>query len=276
MYERKNMKFQLKTFFLDVPIQTGRIYDIFVPEKIQHDTAVFLIHGGGWRNGSRVLYHTPIMERLADMGYIVASTDYRLTVTPSEQLKDCRDAYMHFVNELRKMGRPVKVAAYGGSAGAHLCSLLGAAAPGTAGEDFPAGAEWIKPECMILAFCPASFVPWEEIFPHVWTSMEQAVGVPYEKNPEIYRKLSLDHHLHREMPRTFFVEAEWEALFWPHQKIALAKKMAEMNNNVIVKIYKNMEHGFLFNFDRPHQREAFDDLVKFIERERISGTIFES
>ena len=270
------MGFQLVSHYLDSPIRTGRIYDMFVPEKIQHDTAIFLIHGGGWRNGSRTGYHTPVMEKFANMGYLIGTTDYRLNVTAAEQLKDCRDAYMHFVNELKKMGRPLKIAAYGSSAGAHLCSLLAVAKPGASGEDFPADAEWVEPECTILQSCPMSFEPWEEIFPHVWTAMQSAAGVPYDKNPEVYRKLSLDHHLHPGMPRVFFMEAEWEHMFWPHQKVSLAKKIASLKNDVIVKIYKNMEHGFFFNFDRPHQREAFDDFVKFIEGEKVPDTCFES
>ena len=110
----------------------------------------------------------------------------------------------------------------------------------------------------------------------IWASMQDVAGVPYEKDPEVYRKLSLDHHLHPGMPRIFFMEAEWEHMFWPHQKVSLAKKMAALKNDVIVKIYKNMEHGFFFNFDRPHQREAFDDFVKFIEGEKVPDTCFES
>ena len=201
------MGFQLVSYYLDSPIRPGRIYDIFVPEKIQHDTAIFMIHGGGWRHGSRTFYHSPLMEKFANMGYVIGTTDYRLDVTAAEQLKDSREAYMHFVNELRKMGRPAKIAVYGGSAGSHLCSLLAVAEPGAAGEDLPADMDWVRPECALLQSCPMSFVPWEEIFPHVWTSMQNVAGVAFEKDPEVYRKLSLDHHLHPGMPRIFFMEA---------------------------------------------------------------------
>ena len=183
------MAYQLITHYLDKPIQTGRVYDIFLPETVQHDTAIFLIHGGGWTAGSRISYHTPIMETLAEKGYIVASTDYRLTVSAMEQLKDCREAYMHFINELRKLGRPMKTAVYGSSAGAHLSSLLAVAKPGASGEDFPADADWVVPECVLLQSCPMSFEPWEEIFPHIWSSMQKAARVPYEENPEVYKKI---------------------------------------------------------------------------------------
>lgn len=268
------MAYQIITHYIDRPIQIGRVYDIFLPENIQHETAIFLIHGGGWTGGTRIGYHTPIMETLAEKGYIVATTDYRLTVSAMEQLKDCREAYMHFVNELRKLNRPVKIAVYGSSAGAHLASLLSVAKPGASGEDF--SGEWVAPECAMLQSCPMSFEPWDEIFPHIWTSMQHAARVPYDKDPEVYKKLSLDHHINAEMPRIFFMEAEWEHMFWPPQKISLAKKIASLKVPVKVKIYKNMEHGFIFNFDREHQREAFADMIKYIENETIEDLNFEA
>ena len=268
------MSYQFTTHFLDMPIQTGRVYDIFLPDNIQHDTAIFFIHGGGWTGGSRTCYYTPIMETLAEKGYIVATTDYRLNVSVMEQLKDCREAYANFVEELKKLGRPMKIAVHGSSAGAHLASLLGVAAPGTCGEDFVPAKEWIVPVCLTLQSCPMSFEPWEEIFPHIWSSMQHAARIPYDQAPEVYTKLSLDHHIHAGMPRIFFMEAEWEHMFWPHQKVSLAKKIASLKSAVTVKIYKNMEHGFLFNFDRPHQREGFADLIKFVENKPIDDAVF--
>ena len=268
------MGFELRSFYLDSPIQRGRIYDIFVPEKVTRDTAIFIIHGGGWSSGSRTEFHTPYMENFAEKGYISASADYRLNVTAAEQLKDCRDAYMHFVNELRKMGRPLKIAVFGGSAGAHLASLLVVAPPGAAGDDFKG--EWVEPECGLLHSCPCSFEPWEEIFPHIWASMQTAAGVPYSEAPEVYKKLSLNHQIHSGMPRLFFMDAEWEHMFWSHLNISLAKKIASLKNRVIVKIYKNMEHGFMFNLDRAHQREAFDDFLKFVENEKVENSVFEA
>jgi acetyl esterase/lipase len=106
--------------------------------------------------------------------------------------------------------------------------------------------------------------------------MQSVAGEPYKEGSEVYRRLSFDQHIHPGMPRIFFMEAEWEHMFWPHQKIALAKKIAALKNNVAVKIYKNMEHGFLFNFDRPHQVEGFEDFLKYIEKEPIAGLDFEA
>ena len=194
------MSAQLKTFYLDDPICNGRVYDIFIPEHITQDVAFFHIHGGGWHAGSRVSYHTPILSEMARRGYVSATVDYRLNVPAVEQLKDCRDAYLHFTEELKKMGRPVKIAVHGGSAGGHLASLLIAAEPGAVGEEFPADREWVPPVCGILGSAPASFIPWEEISPGIWETMQKAAGKTYEEDPELFRRLSFDQYLHPDMP----------------------------------------------------------------------------
>jgi acetyl esterase/lipase len=268
------MYYDTVTYYLDRPVQPGRIYDIFIPETVQHDTAIFIIHGGGWKAGSRLGYHTPIMDNIVQRGYIVATADYRLDVSVFEQLKDCREAYMHFVNELRKMGRPVKIAVHGTSAGAHLAGLLTIAEPGAAGEEFHG--EWVAPECGLFQSLPRTFEPWDEILPYLWKDMQFAVRTPYEEAPELYKKLSFDRYLHSEMPRIFLMEAEYEEMFFYPTKLSLAREIAAMNNRVSVKIYKNMEHGFLFNLDRVHQREALEDLLKFIEGSHIDGLEFEA
>jgi acetyl esterase/lipase len=41
-------------------------------------TAVIIIHGGGWRSGNRTL-HYPLAQRLAKLGYVCFTPEYRLS-----------------------------------------------------------------------------------------------------------------------------------------------------------------------------------------------------
>src|SRR6188768_4099843 len=41
-------------------------------------TAVIIIHGGGWRSGDRSL-HYPLAQRLAKLGYVCFTPEYRLS-----------------------------------------------------------------------------------------------------------------------------------------------------------------------------------------------------
>lgn len=266
------MKHQFVSFYLDSPLQNGRIYDLFMPENAARDISVFIIHGGGWRAGSRSAHFHGLMEELNNRGYIAASTDYRLNVTPAEQLADVREAYLHFARVLKESGHPVKIAVYGSSAGAHLGSLLTCAKPGECGDRFPPDG-WIEPVCGVFQSCPDTFEPWEDIFPGIWDSMQSVVGVPYEKDPELYRKLSLNRHVRPGNPPVFFLAAEAEHMFPNGRIIELAGKMNAMGNRALVKVYPRAEHGFLYSLERRQQREAFEDWLRFLEGKEIAGCV---
>ncbi len=54
--------------------------DVFYPSKKakQKRTAIMIIFGGGWRSGSRS-QHYPLAQRLANLGYVCFTPDYRLS-----------------------------------------------------------------------------------------------------------------------------------------------------------------------------------------------------
>lgn len=68
------MPFAFKSVYYDSPIEPDRILDLFVPERITQKKCFFFVHGGGWRAGSRTIYHK-IMEQLVERGFICASAD---------------------------------------------------------------------------------------------------------------------------------------------------------------------------------------------------------
>lgn len=105
--------------------------DVFYPaRKGKSLPAVMIIHGGGWRTGSRQ-QHIPLAERLAEQGFVCFTVSYRLST----------DAlYPAAVHDLKAAIRwirahaatynadPTRIAALGFSAGAQLAALLGSAA----------------------------------------------------------------------------------------------------------------------------------------------------
>lgn len=258
------MNFNLTSYYLDKPLVVGRVFDVMVPEKVTQDIAIFIVHGGGWRAGSRTSYHN-IMEALSDLGYIVASTDYRLGAKNAfEQLKDIRESYDGFVSILKDMGRPLTIAVHGASAGAHLASLLVCANPSECGEKVDLKNEWVKPIKAMLQATPTDFLPYESIMPHFWATMQGIAGVSYEENPDVYERLSLKNYVRRDNPPIFFMEAEREHIFAPKH----TKKVVEAHNEMGIdskwKMYEGVEHGFFFALDRIAQKEAFSDLLAFL------------
>ena len=89
--------------------------------------AIMIIHGGGWRSGNR-MQHYPLAQRLADLGYVCFTPEFRLS---TEAL------YPAAINDLKAALRWIrsnaktyniddnKIAVLGFSAGGQLAALLG-------------------------------------------------------------------------------------------------------------------------------------------------------
>ncbi|MEI4271213.1 alpha/beta hydrolase [Klenkia sp. LSe6-5] len=108
---------------------------ILPPDRGVTAPSVVFLHGGGWRLGSRrtvgPMYRgaspTPF-ERVAQAGIAVASVDYRLSgeATFPAQLHDAKAAVRWLRARAGELGLdPLRIAAWGESAGGHLAALLG-------------------------------------------------------------------------------------------------------------------------------------------------------
>ena len=259
------MDYEIKTYYVDKPLIIGRALDVFTPETVLKDTAFFIVHGGGWRAGSRTSFHK-IMEALAQRGYISASADYRLNAQNAFcQLADIRAAYDKFASLLKQNGRPVKIVVYGESAGAHLASLMTCAKPNECGEENNLENEWVKPHLGIFQATPVDFLPYESIMPHFWNTMQNIAGAPYRENPEIYERLSLKNYIRKDNPPLFFLEAERENMFMPQYTLEVVKKHRAMGINSQWKMYRGVEHGFFFDLTRIAQRQALEDICNFAD-----------
>ncbi|MBQ2741287.1 MAG: alpha/beta hydrolase fold domain-containing protein [Oscillospiraceae bacterium] len=266
LYDEREFVMEFKSYYLDSPLVKGRIFDVFVPENVTKDIAVFFVHGGGWRGGGRDFHE--IMQALNQRGHIAASTDYRLDAKDAfEQLKDIRESYDKFVSVLKELERPLKIAVYGVSAGAHLASLLLCAAPGECGENAILENGWIKPCKGILQATPYDFHPWDNIQPAMWSVMQDIAGASYEDNKEPFERLSLKNYIREDNPPLFFMEAEYEHLFPSELTKKIADKHSEFKIKSQWKVYPGVEHGFFYELKRPSQLAAFEDFCKFIERE---------
>jgi len=99
--------------------------------KATHPTpALIEIHGGGWRRGakSQFTYQGNLIQVVLETGISVVSIDYRLT--PEHRLPAQMEDAMRVVQFVRAQAKdwnmdPNRIAATGGSAGAHLSAWMG-------------------------------------------------------------------------------------------------------------------------------------------------------
>ena len=66
-----------QSYYLDRPLVKGRVFDVFEPERITKDTAVFFVHGGDWHAGSRSFCHE-FMQELKRQAQLEAFEDFCL------------------------------------------------------------------------------------------------------------------------------------------------------------------------------------------------------
>ncbi len=122
------------------PTQT---LDIYLPEKGDGPfPVIFAIHGGAWMIGDKGdVQNEPMMKGL-DRDYAVVSINYRLSyeaIFPA-QIYDCKAA-LRFIkaNASKYFINKEKIAVWGGSAGGHLCALIGTSAGIRTLEDLSMG-----------------------------------------------------------------------------------------------------------------------------------------
>jgi acetyl esterase/lipase len=121
----------------DLIFEPGVAYDHADPQQVMDivrpkDTSrphpvVLCIHGGGFRGGSRKGYQA-LCIRLAKLGYVAATADYRLAPKAPfpAAVYDVKAAVRYLRANAGKLGiDPNKVATMGGSAGGHLALFLG-------------------------------------------------------------------------------------------------------------------------------------------------------
>jgi acetyl esterase len=104
--------------------------DAYLVKSARPTPVLVEIHGGGWRRGSRsqFVYQGNLIEAVLAAGISVVSIDYRLT--PQHQLPAQMEDVVRAVQFIRSRARdwnidPNRIAAIGGSAGAHLSAWVG-------------------------------------------------------------------------------------------------------------------------------------------------------
>lgn len=105
--------------------------DLYIPEGEGPFPGLLLVHGGGWRAGSR--QQMGLIASLAAMrGYTAMTIDYRHAPEHPfpAQIHDCKAAVRWMRQQADDLKlNPNRIGGYGYSAGGHLVALLGTTAP---------------------------------------------------------------------------------------------------------------------------------------------------
>lgn len=216
---------------------------VYVPEAEGVWPCILDIHGGGWK-ARQVEADRPMMERLAQRGFVTALVSYRLSTEAKypAALHDCKAALRCLRAHAAELKLdPARIGCMGGSAGGHLSGLtaMTAGLPDFEGEGpFKDQPSTVK-ACIVMA-ATQDLVAANEGKRN--ESAELFFGGTFEQKPEIYKAASPITHVRPGVCPTIFIEGEKDTL-----KIGRSEMMVMLANlGVETAVYtlKDAPHPF--------------------------------
>ncbi len=216
---------------------------VYVPEKAGKYPCILDIHGGGWSQ-RQVESDKPMMERLAERGYVTAIIAYRLSTTSKypAALSDCKSA----IRTLRANAKewhidPERIGCMGGSAGGHLSGLL--AMTGGKAElegDGPNRdqASTVKAAIVMAATQDLYAANLEKTSPNAVAFL----GASCAENPDVYHAASPIFHVRKGVPPTIFIEGEKDGL--KVGRAEMMEKLRQLGIENAVHTLKDAPHPF--------------------------------
>jgi acetyl esterase/lipase len=183
---------------------------------------ILVVHGGAWKQESKERF-VETSEQLAEQGYVVASTNYRLVPEGRfpAALQDVHCALAHFRAHAQQYGLdPQRVALLGYSAGGHLSSLLGVAA-----DD-----ESLWPDCEAgSTFAPRAVISGagpQDLEALAWAGEVQAfLGGTQEEVPDVYTRASPLRRVREGAPPFLLVHGDQDVIVPHAQSVAMREAL---------------------------------------------------
>jgi acetyl esterase/lipase len=231
---------------------------VFIPEghkKEDKRACIIFFFGGGWTNGSPKQFY-PQCEYLKSRKMVAISAEYRIkslhNTTPFESLKDAKSAIRWLRNNSEELGiDPEKVAAGGGSAGAHLATAAGTAT--TIEETEEKDTVSCTPNALVL-------------FNPVYDNGPESFGHDTIKNN--WKNFSPMHNITSASPPSIVFLGTEDNLIPVATAEKFKNKMHEAGVSSTLFLYEGQPHGF-FNYregDNIYYYKTLVETDKFLEK----------
>jgi len=212
---------------------------VYVPKKPGSYPCILDIHGGGWAK-RQVESDKPMMERLAQRGYVTAIIAYRLSTTSKypAALHDCKSA----IRTLRANAKqwhidPDRIGCMGGSAGGHLSGLVSM----TSGlKQFEGDGPHQDQSSSVKAAIVMAAT--QDMYAANKDKNSEATlaffGTTAAENEALYREASPIHHVRPGVPPTIYIEGEKDTL-----KVGRAEMMDKLKALGIETAVHTLKHA---------------------------------
>lgn len=191
--------------------------DLCIPKGEGPFPGLLIIHGGGWTRGKKIWFRSH-MRAFAAKGYLTAAIDYRKppeAIFPAP-LDDCKAAVRWLRANAKTYKMTDKVGVVGGSAGAHLASVLstsnnvkgleGSGDNMTFSSAVQVSVNWAGP---VNTYDRFANVTNKKKYPKNW--LQFFGGATAQDKPALYKLASAEEHINKDTPPQFLVSSEFDA-----------------------------------------------------------------
>lgn len=239
--------------------------DLFIPKRKSGALlpTVVLVHGGGWRTGSRPLYY-PLAIELAKRNFAVATVSYRLSGEAQfpAATEDVRDAVAWLQSHAPRYGLDTqRFALAGGSAGGQIAAFVG-----YSGGSIERDAKSVRVNAVLNIdglsdFTSPEALPFENDPRKKPSAAGAWLGGRYEEVPETWRQASPIFYIDANAPPTLFV-ASSQPRFHAGRDAAIAA-LSGLNITHRSLVYDDAPHSFwLFS---PWLQRIANDCADFMQ-----------
>src|SRR5215204_2740325 len=226
------------------------LLDVFYPsaKSKSERAAIMIIHGGGWRTGNRT-QHYPLAQRLAGMGYVCFTPEYRLSTEAlyPAAVYDLKSALRWIRSNAKKYDVDTnKIAVLGFSAGGELAALLGVT---TGNPKFEGGECNLKSSTTVNAIVDLdgtlSFVHPESGEGDDSKKTSAATywfGYSKKDNPKLWEEASPLTYVSKHAPPTLFINSSVDRMH--AGRTDFLKVLNENNIYSEVKTFSDAPHSF--------------------------------
>lgn len=255
--------FTLKTLEVaKYPEHTVELY-VYVPDAEGTWPCVLDIHGGGWK-ARQIESDKPMMERLAQRGFVTALVTYRLSTEAKypAALHDCKAALRCLRAHAKELKLdPARIGCMGGSAGGHLSGLTGM----TGGLPEFEGDGPFKEQSSAVQACIVMAATQDLVAANTGKKNEGALqffGAQCDEKPDLYKAASPITHVRAGVPPTIFIEGEKDTL--KIGRAEMMEKLKALGIETAVHTLKSAPHPFWMS--DPWCAETVDIAAAFFKK----------
>lgn len=233
--------------------------DLYLVDSDKPVPAVLVIHGGGWERRSRKDMNR-ISRQLASRGFSVMNMDYRFAPDHRfpAQLHDTQLALRWLRERADELNiDPDQISVLGFSSGAHLATMLAAAADPTHPHSTPLGGPDTRVSAVVAGGLPADLRTFGS-----GRLLRQLLGGTREQYPERYRDASPATAVSPELPPHFLFHGTWDRLVPMEQSEDFHQRLERQG--VHSELYRMRLRGHVTSFLT--SGGAITEAIGFLER----------